>query len=217
MNKVHSAPFGPHVQTGLSLVELAVVLLVMTGIAAVALPYAGKMLDSAAHAVNAESGQELMNQLQGYVAKTGSLPDGMDSLLTMDSSGTASPALYLDDGYAAYQRDSTKFGTGSNRGPAATVSFGSPHNFGPASQPWSSTPGTGRPTRTPSITSPVRVDRSSCSKSRGRSVRPGACSTFPNRRMGTSAWASISAPSRCTSRHMPCRVGWVPLIAKKQS
>ena len=80
-------------QSGLTLIELAVVMLILIGLATLVLPMIGGIVTTTHHATGAATSAELINQIQLYQAQKNSLPNGWD-LLT-DAGGA--PLNYLDN------------------------------------------------------------------------------------------------------------------------
>jgi type II secretory pathway pseudopilin PulG len=97
-------------QRGLTLIELAVVLLVLVGLAGLLLPYAGGFIGKTHHATSADAGNSLASSLLQYQALKGAYPQNMEALT---SNGTLM-ATDLDDNYWT-SADGTRSGTtGSN-------------------------------------------------------------------------------------------------------
>jgi prepilin-type N-terminal cleavage/methylation domain-containing protein len=85
-------------QQGMTLIELAVVLLVLVGLASLAIPYVSGFVSKTHNSTSAASGADLANAVLGYAAgNNGSYPANLDALL--DSTGALS--ITLDDSYAA--------------------------------------------------------------------------------------------------------------------
>jgi type II secretory pathway pseudopilin PulG len=99
-------------QRGLTLIELAVVLLVLVGLAGLLLPYAGGFMGKTNKATSADAGNSLASALLQYQALKGSYPQNLDALVT----GTAGSAIasYLDDSYWTGGTSVKIFGTITN-------------------------------------------------------------------------------------------------------
>ncbi len=76
------------------MIELSVVLLVLIGLAGLALPYVNRYINKISNASSAESAAELLASLQRQQADYDGLPNGLNSLL--DNTGNC-PAGYLDN------------------------------------------------------------------------------------------------------------------------
>ena len=96
-------------QRGLTLIELAVVLLVLVGLAGLLLPYAGGFMGKTNKATSADAGNSLAAALLQYQALKGGYPQNLDAL----SIGTGTtPVSYLDD--SVLTTATTNFGTITN-------------------------------------------------------------------------------------------------------
>jgi type II secretory pathway pseudopilin PulG len=82
-------------QRGLTLIELAVVLLVLVGLAGLLLPYAGGFIGKTHHATSADAGNALASSLLQYQTLKGAYPQNLETL----TSDTATLATDLDDSY----------------------------------------------------------------------------------------------------------------------
>jgi len=86
-------------QSGMTLIELTVVLLVLIGLAGLMIPYVGGFISKTHDSTGADSLAELAKSMQQYQVQFQGYPDDMDSLID-SSSGTAifskmmDPALY---------------------------------------------------------------------------------------------------------------------------
>ncbi len=83
-------------QRGLTLIELAVVLLVLVGLAGLLLPYAGGFIGKTHHATSADAGNSLASALLQYQALKGAYPQNLETLTPGTGSVMASD---LDDSY----------------------------------------------------------------------------------------------------------------------
>ncbi len=71
-------------QNGMTLIEIAVVLVILLALAALVLPYVGGYHDKLGHSVNADDLVELNKAIFRYETELAQYPNGMDSLLTAD-------------------------------------------------------------------------------------------------------------------------------------
>ncbi len=115
----------PSSQTGMTLIEITLVLVILMALAALVIPYVGGYHDKLGHSVNADDLVELNKAIFRYETELAKYPNGMDSLLTADESMypylvndklftpvtlTQNEAKSLSDigiGYIAQMRDQT--------------------------------------------------------------------------------------------------------------
>jgi prepilin-type N-terminal cleavage/methylation domain-containing protein len=87
-------------QSGMTLIELSVVLLVMVGLAGVAAPYVAGMADKAHDSTTAASLNALNQAFGSYKTNHNALPDKLELLTTTDGSGAVIDYLIHQDNYS---------------------------------------------------------------------------------------------------------------------
>jgi type II secretory pathway pseudopilin PulG len=108
---IHIRPLARHPlarqQAGLTLIELAVVMLILIGLATLVLPMTGGIVAKAEMSTSAATEAELFNQIQLYQAQKSGLPNGWDLL----TDGGGALLNYLDNGgYVGAAIPSSNFG-----------------------------------------------------------------------------------------------------------
>ena len=91
-------------QQGMTLIELAVVLLVLVGLAGLTLPYVGGFIQKTHNSTSSASGADLYNALAEYQALNGGYPNNLNSLNT-----GGGLAQFLDDSFAGAGTPSSNF------------------------------------------------------------------------------------------------------------
>ena len=92
-------------QQGMTLIELAVVLLVLIGLAGLAIPYVTGFIGKTHNSTSADSGASLASSLQQYASLKGGYPQNLDSLM----SDASTLVTDLDD--HVFTGGKTTFGT----------------------------------------------------------------------------------------------------------